>query len=154
MTSRYGWSPRGARAYDSAPGAKGKHITAIGAMGVKGFISSVIGYGGVNKDGFYSFMKTQLFPHLKRGTSILLDNLSVHKDPRVLKLAESLGITLIFQPPYSPEYNPIELAWNSIKSVIRACRPRTLLDLEKVYLQACESIPVDHIRNWFRHCGF
>ena len=123
-------------------------------MGVKGFISSVIGYGGLNKDGFYSFMKTQLFPNLKRGTSILLDNLSVHKDQRVLKLAKSLGITLIFQPPYSPEYNPIELAWNTIKSVVRSYRPRTLSDLERVYLQASESIPVNHIKNWFRHCGF
>ena len=72
---------------------------------------------------------------------------------RVLNLAQSLGIRLIFQPPSSLEYNPIELASNTIKSVIRSCRPRTWSNLEEVYLQAWESIPVDHINNWFRHCG-
>ena len=88
MTSVYGWAPKGKRAIDSAPGKRGKLITTIGAMNKDGFLCSALGYGGIDKDGFFAFMTTQLFPMLKRGTLILLDNLSPHKDKRVQQVAK------------------------------------------------------------------
>ena len=154
MTSVYGWAPKGERAIDSAPGKRGKLITTIGAMSKDGFLCSALGYGGIDKDGFFAFMTTQLFPMLKRGTLILLDNLSAHKDKRVQQVAKKLGLKLIFQPPYSPEFNPIELAWNTIKTEIRSKRPRTFESLLEDFQNTIENIPSEHFNQWFKSCGF
>ena len=76
-------------------------------MGKDGFLCSALGYGGMDKEGFFAFLTTQLFPMLKRGTLILLDNLSAYKENRVQQMAKKPGLNLIFQPPYSPEFNLI-----------------------------------------------
>lgn len=154
MTTRYAWSAKGTRAIDHAPASKGKTITTIGAISKTGFVCSAIGYGGTSSNSFYAFMKDELFPRLKTGTIIILDNLSAHKDNRVKSLAETLGLKLVFQPPYSPEFNPIELAWNTIKTFVRSKRPRTFQSLEKDFLYAIESMPSSYFLQWFQKCGF
>ena len=154
MIPLYGWSPKGTRVKDDTSGKHERTITVIGAIGLSGFITSAIGYGGTSSDMFYAFMKNELLPKLKKGTFIVLDNLSAHRNNKVRELVQSFGCKLIFQPPYSPEYNPIELAWGFIKNRMKPNRPKTLEEITSYFLEASEAIPTQTFQNWFRKCGF
>ena len=90
----------------------------------------------------------------KRGTLILLDNLSAHKDKRVQQVAKKQGIKLILQPPYSHEFNPIERAWNTIKTEIPSKRPRTFERVLEDVHNTIKNIPSEHFNKWFKSCGF
>ena len=83
-----------------------------------------------------------------------MNNLSAHKGKIVQKIAKRLCLKLIFEPPYSPEFNPIELAWNTIKTEIRSKRPRTFERLHEDVQNTIENIPSEHFNQWFKSCGF
>ena len=84
----------------------------------------------------------------------MLSVVSAYKDKKVQQVAKKLGLTLIFQPPYSPEFTPIERAWNTIKTSIRSKRPRTLERLLEDVQYTTENIPSKHFNQWCKICGF
>ena len=85
---------------------------------------------------------------------MILDNLAAHKIPAVRPLIESRGAQLLYLPPYSPDFNPIEQAWSKLKQQLRGVKARVLEHLELAVAAAMTTITADHARAFFRHCGY
>ncbi len=82
-----------------------------------------------------------------------MDNLSAHKVSGVRELIQAAGAELLYLPPYSPDLNPIELAWAKLKQFLRSLQARTAEALEQAVTQALPCITPDNAQAWFRHCG-
>jgi transposase len=93
-------------------------------------------------------------PTLKRGQVIVMDNLSAHKGERVRELIEAKGCELIYLPPYSPDYNPIEQAFSKLKSYLRAACARSQDTLMEVIGEALSTISASDVEGFFEHCGY
>jgi len=122
----YGRSPSNERVYDERPVAKGKRISMVSALTSTGMKASFNYEGTMTGVVFLYFLQHFLCPLLSAGDYVVLDNASVHKVDDVKKLIEDTGAKIIYLPPYSPELNPIELAWNKMKTYIRKLRARTV----------------------------
>ena len=91
---------------------------------------------------------------MKKGDTLILDNLSPHKVKDVLKPLIDIGVAIIFLPVYSPDFSPIELAWSKIKSFLRKVKARTFDDLFSALSEALDTILYSDILGWIRHCGY
>lgn len=110
--------------------------------------------GTLNKELFAEYIKTQLKPHFADDDILLLDNSSVHKSKLVKDTLFECGIKVLWLPRYSPDFNPIELLWAYMKSVLRKLKARTRDSLEAAIAFALDSVPLDYIKHWFEHCGY
>jgi hypothetical protein len=108
MTRRYGRAPRGERAHDSAPRNYGTHTSVIGAMGLRGLVAALTVEGAVDTEVFNAYAERVLGPRLRRGDVVVLDNLTAHRASRIEEVAEARGAQVLWLPPYSPDYSPIE----------------------------------------------
>ena len=131
-----------------------RRITVIGALTVDGLKAVMTVRGGTTKEVFRAYTSQVLLPELRAGDVVVMDNLAAHKDHGVRALIESKGARIVFQPPYSPELNPIELVWAKFKTAIRWVMPRTLAALQRVLNQAFASLTSQQAAGWFRHCGY
>ena len=105
----YGWARKGERAPQKTPRNWAKNITLLSSMGKEqGMGASLVVEGSTNGTVFQTYLEDVLCPTLKRGQVVVMDNLSAHKGERVRELIEGEGCELIYLPPYSPEFNPIE----------------------------------------------
>jgi transposase len=151
----YGWSPRGERAHQKAPRNWGKNITLISSIGKEGGMgASLVVEGSTNGMVFERYLEDVLLPTLKRGQVVVMDNLSSHKRERVRDLIEAKGCQLIYLPPYSPDFNPIEQAFSKIKSYLRAACARTQQTLMEIIGQALRTITASDAEGYFEHCGY
>src|SRR5512139_1774019 len=110
--------------------------------------------GAMNSTTFEAYVHTQLLPTLRRGDILVMDNLSAHTGETIRQLIEARGARLEFLPPYSPDFNPIELCWSKVKAALRAAKARTLDALVEAVAKALRSISFTDIQNWFAHCGY
>ena len=149
MTAR---SPKGQRAHGKRPQKRGKNVSMIGAMGLKGVIAQVPVLGSVDGLLFEAFIAQKLVPKLWKGACVILDNCPIHKGETVVALIQEAGATVIFLPPYSPEFSPIENCWSKIKSLLRSFGARTYPQLVKAIEQAFAQVSLDDIQGWFTHC--
>ena len=115
----YAYSRIGERYYEPKPGHYNKRISMIGGLCEKKFCAPFIFEGHCNTDVFEAYVEKVLIPDLKHGSTVIIDNASFHKSAKVQKLIEDAGCDLIFLPPYSPDFNPIEHWWHKIKTEIR-----------------------------------
>ena len=106
----------------------------------------------MTKIDFRGYCSEILIPELKIGSTLILDNLSSHKDIEDLFLEK--GINVLYLPPYTPEYNPIEMMWSKIKSYLRKKTSLTLKDLKENITKAFDTITIEDIKGWFNHCGY
>jgi transposase len=95
-----------------------------------------------------------LAPRLEPGQVVILDNLGAHKVPGVRPLIEDRGAQLLYLPPYSPDFNPIEQAWSKLKQLLRGAKARALEQLEPAIAHALSAITVQNAQAFFRHCGY
>jgi transposase len=95
-----------------------------------------------------------MLPTLCPGGILVMDNLSAYTGETIRQLIEAQGARLEFLPPYSPDFNPIELCWSKVKTTLRAAKARTLGTLVDAIAQALHSISLTDIQNWFAHCGY
>ena len=153
MTRLYGRCVGGERVYDERPGDKGKNITLIGAMSDEGLIGTMTFPGSLNQDSFLVFIEQILLPQLWVGAIVTMDNLSVHYAKITTELIESVGATVKFLPPYSPDLSPIELCWSKLKEIIRSAKARTIEALNEAITNAINAITDEDALNWFHHCG-
>jgi transposase len=109
--------------------------------------------GTLNKELFADYIKTCLKPTLAEDDILLLDNSSVHRSKLVIDTLKECGIKVLWLPRYSPDYNPIELLWSYMKSILRKLKARTREKLDDAIKFALESVPLDYIKHWFEHCG-
>jgi transposase len=151
----YGWARKGERANQRVPRNWGKNITLISSMGKEqGMGASLVVEGSTNGTVFQTYLEDVLCPTLERGQVVVMDNLSAHKGERVRELIEGKGCELIYLPPYSPDYNPIEQAFSKLKSYLRAACARSQDTLMEVIGEALRTISASDALGFFEHCGY
>jgi transposase len=155
MTPTHGRAPRGERVVDSVPRNYGEQTSLIGALSLgRGPLALMTLTGAVDTLAFDAYLARVLGPRLRKGDVIVLDNLNVHKASQVGRVAEERGAQVLWLPPYSPDFSPIEQCWSKIKALLRAAKARTREELEKALAQAVTLVTKADIRGWFKHCGY
>ena len=110
--------------------------------------------GPIDSPSFLAYVEQVLVPTLRPGDVVVLDNLSVHKQPEVRRAIEQVGARVRFLPPYSPDFNPIELAFAKLKAFLRAARPRSYEQVCTLIAAALDLFTPDECANYVRHCGY
>lgn len=154
MTREYARALRGERAPGRRPFGWGDNITMIGALTVSGVSAMMTVNGGTTGEVFLAFVRQLLVPSLRPGNIVLLDNLSAHKVAGVREAITAVGASVLYLPPYSPDLNPIELAWSKMKSLLRAAEARTREALEAALVTAMDAVSCRDSLGWFKHCGY
>ncbi len=126
----------------------------ISTIGCRGVEATMLIEGSVDTLCFNAYCEQILRPTLKVGEVIVLDNLGAHRASRIEEIAADCGATVLWLPPYSPDFSPIELMWSKVKAYLKRVKARTQPELEKAIAAALETITVSDCLNWFRHCGY
>lgn len=150
---RYGWSPVGTRCQMPAP-VRGERLSMLGAIVPDEVLDVTLLSGTVDGEVFCEWLRQALVPQLRQGDVVVMDNLSVHKVKGVMELIEAAGAKVLFLPPYSPDFSPIENYWSSIKRLVRSSFPRTTEQLELALKEAMAAVPIEHLKAFFTHCGW
>ncbi len=150
----YARAPRGERAHGKAPRNWGKNVSLVCAIDAEGVKPSMSVEGAVDAKAFESYVEHLLLPKLKRGQIVVMDNLSVHKSRRVQRLIEGAGCELLFLPPYSPDFNPIEEVFSKVKGILRKAGARTREALVEATGRALDAITPEDIRGFYSDCGY
>jgi len=151
MTRRYGRAPSYRRAVGRVPRNWGKNQTLICAMTTRGPTAPLVIEGAVNGDVFVWYIRNILLPELRPGQLVVLDNLSAHHREEVALLIEERACTLLFLPPYSPDFNPIEMMFSKIKAIIRAGHWREVAALIQALGMALAAVTHLDIVGWMTH---
>lgn len=169
MTRLYGRAQRGERVLGSVPHDHGPNVTIIGSMGLDGIVAAmsfvrlleryiiglrIFGEGAVNGDIFRVFVDQVLAPTLCEGDVVVMDNLPSHKVKGIEEAIESRGASLVYLPPYSPDYSPIEECWSKVKAWLRKIKARTLEALDDAIVDAFDQVTTSDAAGWFTHCGY
>lgn len=151
---QYARATGGQRVGQPVPLTRGRCLTLIGTLSVRGLGAVQLLDGGLNYVSFAWYVTECLAPTLRRGDVLVLDNLSVHKLPGVVEWLAKRGVEVLFLPPYSPDFSPVEQAWSKLKTKLRAAQARTREALEQALQEAIRWITSQDARNWFDHCGY
>jgi transposase len=154
LTRLYGWAPHDQRATGSVPRNHGKNTTLVAALTPAGLQVPWMIEGAMNTDAFVWYITEQLAPTLKPGRIVVLDNLSAHKAARIRQALEARHCQLLFLPPYSPDFTPIEQAFSKIKALMRGLGARTKEALWEAVGLAVEAITPEDALAWFAHAGY
>jgi transposase len=120
----------------------------------EGLIASTPIMGAVDGLTFEAFIARKLVPKLWEGACVVMDNCSIHLGKEIEALINGVGARLIYLPPYSPDFSPIENLWSKIKSILRSLEARTYPDLSKALNEAFDKIALKDIKNWFTNCCY
>jgi transposase len=129
-------------------------MTMIGAIaldGVRGFMTIE---SGTTSEVFNAFVEAELAPRLKPGDIVVMDNLSAHRNPEARRRIEAVGAEILFIPPYSPEYNPIEKYWGKLKDIVRRLPSKTRELFDNAVASAMSAITLGNIREWTAFAGY
>ena len=126
----------------------------IAALRLEGLGAPAVFDGPIDSPSFLADIEQVLVPTLRPGDVVVLDNLAVHKQPEVRLAIEQAGALLRFLPPYSPDFNPIELAFAKLKAFLRAARPRSFEQVCELIAKALALFSPDECANYARHCGY
>lgn len=154
MTRRFARSLRGQRAYGTCPINYGPNVTVVGAIRLDGIVTAMSIDGSMDGEVFTAFTQELLAPALQPGDVVVMDNLASHKVHGIVAAIEAVGASVLYLPPYSPEYNPIEMCWAKIKEFLRAQATRTREALDRALAQGFELISFRDLIGWFKHCGY
>lgn len=154
MTRTYGRSEIGTRLLQKIPNGRWQTTTFIGALRSTGFISPLTIDGPINGTLFLAWVTQHLVPQLNNGDIVVMDNLSSHKVKGVREAIEAAGAELRYLPPYSPDLNPIELAFSKLKKLLRDGAERTVDRLWQLCGSALDEFDEPECRNYFKHCGY
>jgi len=154
LLRRYGRSIRGARIRDHAPCGHWETHTVVAALRLDGLTAPAVFDGPIDSASFLAYVEQVLVPSLRPGDVVVLDNLGAHRPPEVRVAIERAGAHLRFLPPYSPDFNPIELAFAKLKAFLRAARPRTFDHVNALVAAALALFTPAECRNYVRHCGY
>ena len=154
LLRRYGRSPGGERLSDHTPCSHWETHTVVAALRLDGLGASAVFNGPIDNLSFLAYIEQVLVPTLRSGDVVVLDNLVVHKQPEVRIAIEAVGAQLRFLPPYSPDFNPIELAFSKLKAFLRAARPRSFDQVCDLIAAALGLFTPAECGNFVRHCGY
>jgi len=126
-----------------------RHLVLQNLASTRAFID-----GAMNGEMFDRYVETQLAPTLRAGDVVILDNLSSHKNPSAARTLREIGAWFLFLPPYSPDLNPIEMAFSKLKALIRKAAARTYEDLWQAVGRVCDLFSDEECYNFFRAAGY
>ena len=121
----------------------------IGAMALDGFRGLMTIDAGTSNDVFQAFVEHELVPNLCPGDLVVMDNLSAHRNATVKRWIEEAGASILFTPPYSPEFNPIEEAWAKLKDIVRRAATHTRDAFDRAVAHAIDQVRQGDILGWF-----
>ena len=154
MAKTTGWAPCGTRLVDHAPFGHWHTQTFIAALRHDRLDAPWVVDGAMNGELFDLYVETQLAPTLQTGDVIILDNLALHRSPNAAQSLRDRGAWFLFLPPYSPDLNPIEMAFAKLKALLRKAAARTYDDLWKAVGSACDLFTEDECFNYFIAAGY
>jgi len=154
LLRRYGRSPSGTRVHDHTPCSHWETHTVVTALRLDGLGAPAVFDGPIDTPSFLAYVEQVLVPTLRPGDVVVLDNLAVHKQPEVHAAIVAVGARLRFLPPYSPDFNPIELAFAKLKALLRAARPRNFDQVCALIDAGLKRFTPTECRNFVRHCGY
>jgi transposase len=154
LLRRYARSLRGTRIGDHTPCGHWQTHTVVAALRPLALTATAVFDGPIDAATFRAYIEQVLVPTLHPGDVVVLDNLAAHKQPEVRRAIEQAGAFLRFLPPYSPDFNPIELAFAKLKAFLRAARPRTFDQVCELMATALGLFMPDECANYVRHCGY
>ena len=154
LLRRYARSLRGTRIGDHTPCGHWQTHTVVAALRPTELSAIAVFDGPIDNATFCAYIDQVLVPTLRPGDVVVLDNLAAHKQPEVRVAIERAGALLRFLPPYSPDFNPIELAFAKLKAFLRAARPRTFDHVCELMAAALALLMPDECANYVRHCGY
>jgi transposase len=154
LSPLYSWSRKGERAFGSAPRNWGKNVTLLASITRKGLGPCLAVEGATRREVFETYLEHVLAPTLKPGQIVVMDNLSAHKGERVRELIEQRGCELVYLPPYSPDFNPIEQAFSKVKDLMRRAEARTREALIEAMGVALSAVSARDAQGFFGHCGY
>lgn len=154
MTRRYARSRRGQRVGEATPCRHWRTLTVLGAVRASGWVGAMTIEAATDGDIFLAYLEQVLGPQLQPGDVVVMDNLAAHKVAGVCRLIESRGAQLLYLPPYSPDFNPIEKCWSKVKQLLRGAKARSLPVLEVAVADALAAVTPHNIQACFHHCGY
>ena len=139
---------------DYAPRGHWKTTTFLAALRLEGLTAPLAVDGPINAEIFEAYVRQQLVQTLKPSDIVVMDNLSSHKGAGIRKAIEAVGARVVFLPPYSPDFNPIEKVFSKLKALLRRAKERTLDGLWDRLGKLVDCFPSDECRRYFQHCGY
>jgi transposase len=150
----YAWSPKGERARCSVARNRGPNTTLLASMTAEGMGPCLAVESATTRILFEAYIEKVLLPSLRHGQVVVMDNLSAHKGERVRELVESAGCELLYLPPYSPDFSPIEEAFSKVKGLLRKAEARSRKALVEAMGKALDAVTTQDTRRFFEHCGY
>ena len=154
MARRYGWGPTHERVVGRVPHGHWKTTTFVAALRADGLTAPMVIDGALTGDLFVAYARQVLAPALRPGDTVVMDNLQCHKRAEARRAVEAAGATVAFLPPYSPDLNPIELAFSKLKATLRRREERTVEGLWAALGESLDWFPPDECRRYLRHAGY
>ena len=154
MARRYGRAPRGQRLRVGVPHGHWKTTTFIAGLRRSGLVAPFVIDGPINREAFETYIARVLVPELVTGDVVVMDNLSSHKGPRVRAMIEAAGARLLYLPPYSPDFNPIENAFAKLKTLLRKAGERSIEGLWTAIGRLLDAFTPDQCANYLAAAGY
>lgn len=153
LTRAYGRATPGQRVIEGTPDYSGAHFTLVAALGWNGIQAPLVFEGPMTGLIFETYVTECLAPTLCQGDIVVMDNLSAHKRPAIQAAIEARGARLEYLPPYSSDFNPIELGWAKVKTFLRAAKARIYPALVEAIRKGLQMISAADAQAWFAHCS-
>ena len=154
MARLYGRAPRGERCRAGIPHGHWKTTTFTGALRLSGMTAPMVLNGAMNGPAFFAYVEQVLVPTLLPGDVVVMDNLPAHKPEGVRMAIEKAGARLLFLPPYSPDFNPIEMAFSTLKALVQKAAERSIETLWQTVGQLVGTFTPTECANYFTAAGY
>jgi transposase len=154
MTRLWGRTVGGGRLPDAVPAGRWRTLTRLGAVSVSGGVATMTIEAPTDGEVFLAYLEHVLCPRLRPEHCVVMDNLAAHKVAGVRELIHATGARLLYLPPYSPDFNPIEKCWAQLQQHLRAAKARSVSALEQAISSALGVLTSGQAKAYFRHCGY
>jgi transposase len=156
MARRYGRAPRGQRLRAGVPHGHWKTTTFVAGLRPTGIVAPFVLDGPIDRETFEAYVERVLVSEIRPGDIVILDNLSSHKGPRVRTMVERAGASLRYLPPYSPDFNPIEMAFSKLKALLKnkKAAERTVEGLWSAIGHLLDGFTPAECANYFAAAGY
>lgn len=154
LTRTHARSDKGSRVYDFQPYYRGAKVSVIGGISLKKVLAVMTLNGSMDSNAYQVFIEHFLLPQLWIGAVVVMDNLPAHRVAEIKPLIESVGATVLYLSPYSPEFNPIEHWWSQLKAFLKQFSPNSASGVDGLIKIALELINPEHLKHWFTNCCY
>lgn len=153
LTRLRGRAPKGERVKAHAPNGRWQTTTMICGLRLRGATAPMLLPGAIDGAAFTEYVRQVLAPTLRPGDLVVMDNLASHHAPGALEAIQAIGASIVFLPPYSPDFNPIEMMWSKVKQHLRSAAARTFEALCDAMRAALTRVTPSDAIGYFTHCG-